>query len=107
VISNSRQNSRYHWLGWLVLWIFVLWAAVMAAPVLFAKNDLAGLLDSFNSIMENPFRLNGLKIPPHILIFTLAMASVSASTIQPEKKKTTRGAWFCQLGRSSEARQKV
>jgi type IV secretion system protein VirD4 len=44
----------------------------MAAPVLFAKNDLAGLLVSFNSIMENPFSIKWTENTARtILIFTL------------------------------------
>ena len=53
--------------------MFVLWAAVLAAPVLFSKNDLAGLLVSFNSIMENPFSIKWTENTTRtISIFTLA-----------------------------------
>ena len=68
-----QHASRFTWVGWLFLWIPVLWAAVLAAQAFSPGQTLSQLLASLNEAAAHPFLLcRAAQTGRFLLLFTLA-----------------------------------
>jgi len=70
---KPQHSSRFIWVGWLFLWIPVLWAAVLAAQAFSPGQTLSQLLASLNEAAAHPFLLyRTAQTERFLLLFTLA-----------------------------------
>ena len=68
-----QHASRFTWVGWLFLWIPVLWAAVLAAQSFSPGQTLSQLLASLNEAAAHPFLMHQTsQTGRFLLLFTLA-----------------------------------
>ena len=70
---KPQHASRFTWVGWLFLWIPVLWAAVLAAQAFSPGQTLSQLLASLSEAAAHPFLLYWTALTGRfLLLFTLA-----------------------------------
>jgi len=70
---KPQHASRFIWVGWLFLWIPVLWAAVLAAQAFSPGQTLSQLLASLSEAAAHPFLLHRTaQTGRFLLLFTLA-----------------------------------
>jgi len=69
---KPQHPSRFTWVGWLFLWIPVLWAAVLAAQAFSPGQTLPQLLASLSEAAAHPFLLYRTALTGRfLLLFTL------------------------------------
>src|SRR5665647_3775654 len=70
---KPQHSSRFIWVGWLFLWIPVLWAAVLAAQAFSPGQTLSQLLASLNEAAAHPFLMyRTAQTERFLFLFTLA-----------------------------------